>query len=163
MYAIFRAAGFQYRAEPGDTLKLPTLPAEPGQQVEFDEVLLGATEDDVVVGRPLVSGAKVVAEVLRHGRGDKVIVWKFRRRENYRRKQGHRQGFTEVRVRSVDLGDGRRLESPAARAAAPKAARKRAARKSARKTAKKASGRAKASKGKGGSKTKKATGKKTKE
>jgi large subunit ribosomal protein L21 len=162
MYAIFRAAGFQYRAEPGELLRLPTLEAEPGQKVEFDEVLLGATEDDVVVGRPLVDGAKVVAEVVGHGRGDKIIVWKFRRRKGYRRKQGHRQDFTQVRVEAVDLGDGRRAESPAAKAAA-KPARKRAARKTARKTAKKKTARTKAAKSSRGSKAKKSTKKKTKE
>jgi large subunit ribosomal protein L21 len=135
MYAIFRAAGFQYRAEPGDTLKVPTLEAAPGAQVEFGEVLLGATEDEVVVGTPLVDGAKVLAEVLRHGRGAKVIVWKFKRRKNYRRKQGHRQDFTEVRVQAVDLGNGRRAEAPTARVAAPKKPRKRAPKKAARRTA----------------------------
>jgi large subunit ribosomal protein L21 len=162
MYAIFRAVGFQYRAEPGATLKLPTLEAEPGQRVEFDQVLLGGTEDEVLVGRPLLSGAKVVAEVVRHGRGDKVIVWKFRRRENYRRKQGHRQGFTEVRVHAVDLGDGRRAETPAARAAA-RPAKKRAARKTARKAAaRKATktARARAPKSKRASGSKKPGGKK---
>jgi large subunit ribosomal protein L21 len=137
MYAIFRAAGFQYRAEPGHTLKLPTLEAEPGQEVEFAEVLLGATDDEVVVGKPLLDGAKVVTEVVRHGRGDKIVVFKFKRRKGYRRKQGHRQDFTEVRVRAVDLGGGRRAEA----GAATKTARKRAAKKkTARKTAAKKTG-----------------------
>lgn len=142
MYAIFRAAGFQYRAEPGHTLKLPTLEAEPGQEVLFGEVLLGATDDEVVVGKPLLDGAKVVTEVIRHGRGDKIVVFKFKRRKGYRRKQGHRQDFTEVRVRAVDLGGGRRAEA----GAATKTARKRAAKKkTARKTAaKKSATRAKA-------------------
>lgn len=138
MYAIFRAAGFQYRAEPGHTLKLPTLEAEPGQEVEFGEVLLGATDDEVVVGTPLLDGAKVVTEVVRHGRGDKVVVFKFKRRKGYRRKQGHRQDFTEVTVRAVDLGGGRRAEAGTAVAAKPK---KRAAKKkTARKTAAKKTG-----------------------
>lgn len=146
MFAIFRAAGFQYRAEPGVTLRLPTLSAEPGAKVDFEEVLLGATEDEVLVGRPLLPGARVVAEVLRHGRGDKVIVWKFRRRENYRRKHGHRQGFTEVRVRAVDLGDGRRAETGAEPPGAP-AKRGRATRAPARRAAaKKASARKKMAK-----------------
>ncbi len=158
MYAIFRAAGFQYRAEPGLTLKLPTLEAEPGQQVEFEEVLLGASEDEVVVGRPLVPGAKVVAQVVRHGRGDKLIVWKFRRRENYRRKQGHRRGFTEVRVRAVDLGNGRRSEegvegAPKKARVAKKAAKKAAPRKkAAKKGVKRAAAKAKGSQPAGGPK-----------
>ncbi|MBI4512930.1 MAG: 50S ribosomal protein L21 [Gemmatimonadetes bacterium] len=125
MYAIFRAAGFQVRAEPGTLLKLPPLPAQAGEVVTFDEVLLGSTGEDVLVGRPLLPGARVDAEVLRHGRGKKIIVWKFRRRKNYRRKRGHRQGFTEVRVSRIDLGDGRGAEglAPAAeaKAASPKA------------------------------------------
>jgi large subunit ribosomal protein L21 len=122
-YAIVRAAGFQFRAEPGATLRLPSLPAQPGERVEFQEVLLGATDGELVVGRPVIPGARVVAEVVRHGRGEKIVVWKFRRRENYRRKQGHRQGFTEVRVQAVDLGDGRRVEAEAAGAARAGAAR----------------------------------------
>lgn len=114
MYAIFRAAGFQYRAEPGTLLKLPRLGAQPGESVTFDEVLLGSRgggAEDVLVGRPFLRGAQVAAEVVRHGRGKKIIVWKFRRRENYRRKSGHRQDFTEVRVSRIDLGDGRGAES----------------------------------------------------
>jgi len=106
-YAIFKAAGFQYRAELGDTLRLPSLDAESGDTVTFDEVLLGAAEDEVLVGRPTLEGAAVRAEVLGHGRADKVVVFKFKRRKNYRRKTGHRQDFTEVRVSEIDLGGGR--------------------------------------------------------
>ena len=106
-YAIFKAAGFQYRAELGDTLRLPSLDAESGDTVTFDEVLLGAADDEVLVGRPTLEGAAVRAEVLSHGRADKVIVFKFKRRKNYRRKTGHRQDYTEVRVSEIDLGGGR--------------------------------------------------------
>lgn len=101
MYAVFRTGGKQYRAEPGAQLRIPTLDAEPGSSVDFDEVLLAADGDDVSVGTPLVEGASVKAEVLRHGRSDKVIVFKRKRRKGYRKKQGHRQGFTEIRVDSV--------------------------------------------------------------
>jgi large subunit ribosomal protein L21 len=104
MYAIFRTGGKQFRAEPGMTLRIPSLAVEPGESVTFDEVLLGSTGDDVSVGAPLVSGAAVTAEVVRHGRGDKIVIFKHKRRKNYRRKQGHRQGFTEVRVNDVHLG-----------------------------------------------------------
>jgi large subunit ribosomal protein L21 len=104
MYAIIRTGGKQFRAEPGQTLRIPSLDVEPGQTVTFGEVLLGATESDVKVGAPLVSGAAVTAEVVKHGRGEKIIVFKFKRRKNYRRKQGHRQGYTEVRVRDINLG-----------------------------------------------------------
>ena len=104
-YAIFKAAGFQYRAELGDLLRLPSMDAESGSTVTFDEVLMGATDDEVIIGRPLLDGAAVRAKVVNHGRADKVIVFKFKRRKNYRRKAGHRQDFTEVRVSEIDLGD----------------------------------------------------------
>lgn len=103
-YAIFQAAGFQYRAELGDILRLPTVDAASGDTVAFDQVLLGAAGDEVLVGRPTVEGAVVRAEVLRHGRADKIVVFKFKRRKNYRRRTGHRQNFTEVRVSEIDLG-----------------------------------------------------------
>ncbi|HET8657048.1 MAG TPA: 50S ribosomal protein L21 [Longimicrobiaceae bacterium] len=104
MYAIIRTGGKQFRAEPGQTLRIPSLDVEPGQTVTFGEVLLGATGSDVKVGAPLVSGAAVTAEVVKHGRGEKIIVFKFKRRKNYSRKQGHRQGYTEVRVNDINLG-----------------------------------------------------------
>ena len=104
MYAIIRAGGHQYRAEPGKTLRIQSLDAQPGETIRFEEVLLGADGDNIKVGAPVVSGAAVTAEVLRHGRGEKIIIFKHKRRKNYRRKQGHRQGFTEVRVSDINLG-----------------------------------------------------------
>ena len=104
MYAIIRTAGKQFRAEPGRTLRIPRVQAEPGAKLTFDEVLLGSDGKAVRAGTPLVKGAKVTAQVVRHGRGDKVIIYKFKRRKNYARKQGHRQDFTEVRVDAVNLG-----------------------------------------------------------
>jgi large subunit ribosomal protein L21 len=102
MYAVFRTGGKQYRAEPGARIKIPSLPAEAGSTVTFDDVLLaGSDGGDVSVGLPKVEGARVEAEVLRHGRGEKVIIFKRRRRKGYRKKQGHRQGFTEVRVSEI--------------------------------------------------------------
>ncbi len=98
MYAVFRTGGKQFRAEPGVRLKVPTLDVEEGESITFEDVLLTSNEDGVSVGTPQVEGAKVKAEVLRHGREDKIIVFKRKRRKNYRRKQGHRQAFTEVRV-----------------------------------------------------------------
>ena len=103
-YAIFKAAGFQYRAELGDVLRLPTLDVESGETVTFDEVLLGASDGETLIGKPTLEGARVQAEVLGHGRADKVIVFKFKRRKNYRRKSGHRQNFTEIRINEIDLG-----------------------------------------------------------
>ena len=104
MYAIFRTAGKQFRAEPGRTLRIPSLKAEPGSKLTFNQVLLGSNGNVVKAGTPLVAGAKVTAEVVRHGRDKKIVVFKFKRRKNYARKQGHRQGFTEVRIESVELG-----------------------------------------------------------
>jgi large subunit ribosomal protein L21 len=103
MYAIFHAKGKQWRAEPGATLKLPSLDAEPGDRVTFDRVLLASREGEILIGRPSLEGASVSTEVLRHGKGDKVIVFKRKKRKNYRRKQGHRQSFTEVEIVDIDL------------------------------------------------------------
>jgi large subunit ribosomal protein L21 len=103
MYAIIRTGGKQFRAEPGKTLRIPSLDIEPGQSITFDEVLL-AGGDQIKVGAPLLSGAAVTAEVVKHGKGEKIIIFKHKRRKNYRRKQGHRQKFTEVRVGEINLG-----------------------------------------------------------
>lgn len=104
MYAVFETGGKQFRAEPGARIRIPTLQAEPGDKVTFDQVLLaGADGSDVRVGTPIVDGASVTAEVIRHARTPKIIVYKRKRRKNYRRKQGHRQGFTEIRIDEVAL------------------------------------------------------------
>ena len=100
-YAVFRAAGKQFRAEKGVTLKLPTLAGEPGAKVTFDDVLLSSDGEKVKSGTPTVKGAKVTAQIVRHGKADKIVVFRFKRRSNYRRKTGHRQGFTEVKITDV--------------------------------------------------------------
>ena len=105
MYAIFRTAGKQFRAEPGRTVRIPSVAsAQPGDTLTFDEVLLGSDGNSVKAGTPLLSGAKVTAEVVKHGKGDKIVVFKFKRRKNYARKQGHRQKYTEVRIGDINLG-----------------------------------------------------------
>ena len=104
MYAIFRALGKQFRAEKGQTLRLPRMDAEPGSKITFAEVLLASDGASVKVGTPLVKGAAVEAEVVREGKEKKIYVFKFKRRKNYRRKTGHRQRFTEVRVTDVRAG-----------------------------------------------------------
>ena len=101
MYAVFRTGGKQFRAEAGMTLRVPSLAAEQGDTVTFDDVLLALKGEEVVVGSPVVDGASVKAEVVRHGRHDKVIVFKRKRRKQYRKKQGHRQGFTEIKVSEI--------------------------------------------------------------
>lgn len=104
MYAIFRAAGKQFRAEKGKTIRLPLLDAEAGAKVTFDEVLLSSDGQTIKAGTPLVSGAKVVGEVVGVGKEPKIYVFKFKRRKNYRRKTGHRQKYTEVRITDLTLG-----------------------------------------------------------
>ncbi len=112
MYAIFEAKGKQFRAEQDATLRLPTLDAEPGDRVTFDHVLLVQRDDQVIVGQPTLAGAAVATEVICHGRGDKIVVFKMKRRKGYRRKQGHRQGFTDVRVVEIEFGTGASAEAP---------------------------------------------------
>ncbi len=105
MYAIFKALGKQYRAEKGTTLRIPLMDEkQAGDALTFDEVLLTSNGDSITAGTPTVAGAKVLAEVVRHGKEDKIYVFKFKRRKNYRRKTGHRQKYTEVKVTDVVLG-----------------------------------------------------------
>ncbi len=100
-YAIFRAAGKQFRAETGSTLRIPSIVGDPGSKVTFDEVLLWSDGEKVKAGQPVIKGAQVTAEILRQGKDRKIVVFKFKRRKNYRRKAGHRQGFTEIRITEV--------------------------------------------------------------
>lgn len=113
MYAIFEAKGKQFRATPDQRIRMPSIGAEPGDRVTFDTVLLaqkGAGED-VLIGRPALKGASVAVEILRHGKDEKIIVYKMKRRKGYRRKQGHRQKFTEVKVVDIELGTGESVKA----------------------------------------------------
>jgi large subunit ribosomal protein L21 len=103
-YAIIKTGGKQFRVESGRTYKIPSLVGEAGGQIEFNEVLLGSDGSNVKTGVPTLSGAKVTGEIVRHGRGEKIVVFKMKRRKNYARKRGHRQGFTEVRINDITLG-----------------------------------------------------------
>lgn len=103
-YAVFTAAGKQFRAEKGVILKVPTLEGEPGAKVTFDHVLLASDGEKVRAGMPTVKGAKVTAQIVRHGKGEKIVVFRFKRRKNMRRKTGHRQGFTEIKITEVKAG-----------------------------------------------------------
>ncbi len=98
MFAVIVSGGKQYRVQEGQTLKLEKLAAEAGSSIEFDRVLLVGNGDDIKVGAPVVDGAKVAAEVVSHGRGEKVNIIKFRRRKHHMKRQGHRQWFTEVKI-----------------------------------------------------------------
>jgi large subunit ribosomal protein L21 len=98
--AVIRTGGQQYRVSEGETIRVDQLAGEPGSKVEFSEVLL-VGGDSAKIGKPLVSGAKVQAEIVAHGRGEKLVIFKFKRRKKYRRKNGHRQAFTAVRITSI--------------------------------------------------------------
>lgn len=104
MYSIIETAGFQFKAEVGQLLKLPSIDAEVGAQIELNQVLLASTGKTVLVGAPVVAGAVVKAEVIRHDRTDKVVIFKKKRRTRYERKGTHRQGFTEVLVKEIVIG-----------------------------------------------------------
>lgn len=101
MFAVFASGGKQHRVTEGEVIKTEILAAEPGQEVVFDKVLLVANGDDVAVGAPYVEGGTVTAEVLRHDRGKKINVLKFKRRKDYLRRQGHRQWFTELKITGI--------------------------------------------------------------
>ena len=103
-YAIIKTGGKQFRVEPGCTYKIPSVVGEEGGKIEFNDVLLGNDGKNVKTGIPALKGASVTGEIVRHGRGEKIIVFKQKRRKNYARKRGHRQGFTEVRINDISLG-----------------------------------------------------------
>jgi large subunit ribosomal protein L21 len=100
MYAVFRTGGKQYRVEKGDKLRVEKLPGSVGDAVSFGDVLL-VHGDVLALGRPMVGGAKVEAKILGQDLGRKIIVFKFRRRKNYRRKRGHRQPFTALEITDI--------------------------------------------------------------
>lgn len=102
MYAVIRSGGKQARVTPGDTLRLEKLAGEVGDNVELSDVLMIGSEGEPRVGTPLVEGATVRGTILAQGRGDKIIVFKMKRRKGYRRKTGHRQSYTEVRIDAIE-------------------------------------------------------------
>ncbi|MBK1672118.1 MULTISPECIES: 50S ribosomal protein L21 [Ectothiorhodospira] len=101
MYAVIATGGKQYRVAQGDVIRVEKLDAESGASVEFDNVLLVGSGEDVKIGAPFVEGGKVTASVKSHGRADKVEIVKFRRRKHSRKHMGHRQHFTEVEITSI--------------------------------------------------------------
>lgn len=101
MYAVIVSGGKQHRVEEGEVLRLEKIEAETGATISFDQVLMVVDGDDVKVGAPVVSGATVNAEVVAHGRGDKVTIIKFRRRKHSMKRQGHRQWYTEVKITGI--------------------------------------------------------------
>jgi len=102
MYAVFTTGGKQYRATKGDVLRVEKLDAEKGSTIELDQVLLVGEGEDVRVGTPTVDGGKVTAEVVDHGRGDKVRIIKFKRRKHHMKQMGHRQYYTELKITGIE-------------------------------------------------------------
>lgn len=101
MYAIIETGGKQYRVEPGATVQVETLPGDVGGTIELNQVRLVHGEQGLVVGQPLVAGARVTAEIVKHGRTRSIRIFKKKRRKNYRRTKGHRQGFTRIRITAI--------------------------------------------------------------
>lgn len=103
MYAVIRTGGKQYKVAAGNKLKIESLPVDVGGTVEIKDVLMVADGDAIRIGAPLVSGATVTATVISHGRGEKIHIFKMRRRKHYRKSQGHRQNYTEIRIDGVSV------------------------------------------------------------
>ena len=101
MYAVIQSGGKQHRVEKGEQIKLEKIEAATGDTIEFDQVLMVGAGSDVKIGAPLVEGGKVTAEVVAHGRHDKIRIVKFNRRKHYRKETGHRQWYTEVKITAI--------------------------------------------------------------
>ncbi len=104
MYAVVRTGGKQVRVSPGDVVNVEKLSAEPGATVELTDVLLVSSEQGTTVGTPPVANAKVVAQVVAEGKGKKIVIYKYKRRKNFRRKMGHRQPFTKLAIQDIQVG-----------------------------------------------------------
>jgi len=102
MYAVIQTGGKQYKVSAGEKLKVESIPAEVGAEITLDQVLMVADGANVSMGTPLVPGAAVKATVVAHGRGEKLKIFKLRRRKHYRKTQGHRQNFTEIQINSIN-------------------------------------------------------------
>lgn len=120
MYAVIKSGGKQHRVVEGELLKVEKLDIATGEIINFDEVLLIGEGDSVEIGAPYVAGKSVSAEIVRHGRGEKINIVKFKRRKHHRKQMGHRQWFTEIKITSVGKA-GAKPKKAAAKAEAPKA------------------------------------------
>jgi large subunit ribosomal protein L21 len=103
MYAVVATGGKQYRVQAGETLRIEKIPGEVGSSVAFDQILLYSDGENLSVGKPVLENAKVNARIVEQDRGNKIIVFKFKRRKGYRKKQGHRQDFTAVKIDSIEV------------------------------------------------------------
>jgi large subunit ribosomal protein L21 len=102
MYAVIQTGGKQYRVSEGDVLNVEKLAVEAGENVVFDKVLTVVNDGDVMIGKPVVEGAKVTAKVVEHGKAEKIFVFKYKAKANYRKRQGHRQPYTQVEITSIE-------------------------------------------------------------
>ena len=123
MYAIVNISGKQYKATEGARLRVPRQSGDSGAKLSFDDILLISNSDSTQVGKPNVSGAKVTATILNHGRERKILVYKKKRRKGYQRKNGHRQWYTEVEVQKIQLSKIKKKAAPK-KTAKPKPAAK---------------------------------------
>ena len=102
-YAVVDSGGKQYKVQEGEVIRLEKLNGESGDSVEFDKVLCLKKDDEILFGNPTLAGTKVHAQIVRHGRDKKILVFKFKRRKKYRKKSGHRQSFTEVKITGISF------------------------------------------------------------
>lgn len=121
MYAVIKTGGKQHRVAEGETLRVEKIEVATGETVQFDEVLLVSVDDAVTIGTPVVAGAAVKAEVVSHGRADKVKIIKFRRRKHSMKRQGHRQWYTDIKITDI-LASGAKAVAKSEKKAAPKKA-----------------------------------------
>lgn len=105
MFAIIESGGKQYRVQPEDIIEVEKLDVTPGDSIDIAHVLAISEDDELKIGAPYVENATVKAEVVEHGKGDKIIVFKYKPKKKYRRKQGHRQPFTKLKITSIDFSD----------------------------------------------------------
>jgi large subunit ribosomal protein L21 len=122
MYAVIKTGGKQYKVVAGERLKVEKIVGDVGATVVIDKVLMISDDANTTIGAPLIAGATVSATVLSHGRADKVMIFKFRRRKHYRKTQGHRQSFTEIQIGEI-LAAGASAEKAAPKATKAKAAK----------------------------------------
>ncbi len=104
MLAVIKTGGKQYLVSPGDKIKIEKIDKKEGEEVVFDDVLLLEKRNKIEIGTPKVKGAKVIGKVLTHGKGEKVIIFKYKPKKRYKVKKGHRQPFTEVEITKIELG-----------------------------------------------------------
>ena len=100
-YAVIRSGGKQYTVREGDSLKVERLTGEPGESLEIADVLMVSDGDSITVGAPLVTGAKVMAEIVEHGKGEKIVIFKYKPKVRYRKRTGHRQQYTELAIKQI--------------------------------------------------------------